>query len=122
MHAELIKAVVLVSCPCDVAAFRSHMARQQWNPLWLLPVRAVSSIFTLPQMSATMSVVAISGGKDQIAPEVYARDYVTAAQRHHVLHASYTSIPGEGHEILLSPKVAQFVTEIVRGSDYLISK
>ena len=111
LHVGLIEKVVLVSCPCDIAAFRNHMARQQWNPLWLLPVRAVSPMRTLPHMGVNTAIAAISGDKDSIAPEEYARDYVKAAQLLHIRQVSFTSLPGQGHEILLNPEVLQLATE-----------
>lgn len=107
-HKGLIRKVVLVSCPCDVVAFRRHMAVEQWNPLWLLPVRAVSPLQTLAEMSATTSVLAITGENDQVALPVYASEYVAAAERR-MLDAHFVGLTGKAHEVLLDPEVIRLV-------------
>ncbi len=113
LHAGLIQTVVLVSCPCDVVAFRRHMAVQQWNPFWLLPVHALSPLRTLSQMSVATSVQAISGDEDQTALPVYASEYVNAAKSR-MINAHFISLPGKEHEILLDPEVIQLVAREIR--------
>jgi len=104
LHPGLVQHVFLVSCPCDVPAFRQHMARLQWGPLWLIPVHSLSPQQTLDQMQGGTEVTAISGANDPIALPEYAQAYVTKAKGQGI-SASMIQIPGKGHEILNEPEV-----------------
>jgi pimeloyl-ACP methyl ester carboxylesterase len=113
LHPGLVQTAILVSCPCDVPAFRHHMAKSQWDPPWLFPVVALSPLATLQQMDAFTSVVAISGDEDPIALPQYSKSYISAANLRG-LNASMISIPRQGHEILLLPKVIQLVVGAIQ--------
>jgi pimeloyl-ACP methyl ester carboxylesterase len=104
----LIQHAFLVGCPCDIDPFRRHMARLQWSPLWLLPVRSLSPLDTVSQMSTGTEVTAISGANDPLTLPQYAQDYVAKA-RSQGITASMVVIPGKGHEILLDPAVIELV-------------
>ena len=80
LNRGLVQHVFLVGCPCDVPAFRRHMARLQWNPMWLLPTHGLSPLETLNKMEKGIGVTAISGTKDPITLPQYARAYVTKAK------------------------------------------
>jgi pimeloyl-ACP methyl ester carboxylesterase len=108
LHPGLVQTAILVSCPCDVPAFRLHMAKSRWGPPWLFPVNALSPLTTLRQMNSFTSIVAISGDQDSIALPQYSKSYIAAANLRG-LTASMISITGEGHEILLLPQVIQLV-------------
>ncbi|MGH9782083.1 MAG: alpha/beta hydrolase, partial [Candidatus Acidiferrales bacterium] len=56
LNPGLVKHVFLVGCPCDVPAFRRHMARLQWSPLWLVPVHSLSPMQTLDQMKKNTAI------------------------------------------------------------------
>jgi predicted esterase len=113
LHPGLVQTAILVSCPCDVPAFRRHMAKAQWSPVWLLPVNALSPLQTLPEMSSATSILAISGSQDPIALPQYTTKYIQAAKARG-LTASMVSIPGQGHEILLLPKVVQLTVQQIQ--------
>lgn len=106
----LVQTEILVSCPCDVPAFRQHMAQLQRSPVWLLPVRSLSPIVTLDSMSPAVTVIAISGANDPIALPEYAEAYVRKAQSRG-LSASIKLIPNQGHEILLNDAVIKEVAQ-----------
>jgi pimeloyl-ACP methyl ester carboxylesterase len=114
LHPGLVHHVFLVGCPCDVPAFRKHMAQLQWGPLWLLPVRSLSPITTIDQMQKSTGITAISGSNDPIALPQYAESYVAKARRLGI-SASMIVLPGQGHEILNDPAVVNAVADELRG-------
>jgi pimeloyl-ACP methyl ester carboxylesterase len=111
----LAQHVFLVGCPCDVPAFRRHMAHLQWNPLWLLPSGSLSPLETLNHMGTGTKVTAISGANDPIALPSYARSYVARATARGI-SASMVTIPDRGHEILNDPIVVQEVAKAIRAA------
>jgi predicted alpha/beta hydrolase family esterase len=115
LNPELIQHAFLVGCPCDVPAFRRHMARLQWSPMWLLPTHSLSPLQTLDRMGDGTIVTAISGANDPIALPQYARSYVAKA-RERGISADMIVIPNQGHEILNDPLVIQEVAKAVRSS------
>ena len=113
LNPALAKHVFLVGCPCDVPAFRGHMARLQWSPLWFLPTRSLSPMQTLDQMEKSTALTAISGSDDPIALPRYAESYVAKARRLGI-SASMVVLPGKGHEILNDPAVVSLVAKSIR--------
>jgi pimeloyl-ACP methyl ester carboxylesterase len=113
---RLIDSLILVSCPCDVPAFRKHMARQQFSPFWLWPSESESPLDTVDRVTATR-IFAITGEDDPITPVIFARAYIEAAARRG-LSATLTILPDRGHEILHDDAVIeltqQLVTELMR--------
>jgi predicted esterase len=114
LNPGLVKHVFLVGCPCDVSAFRQHMARLQWSPFWLLPVHSLSPSQTLPQLTNTTQVTAISGANDPITLPPYAHAYIAKAKAQGI-SASLIMIPNQGHEILNEPDVIREVARAARG-------
>ena len=113
LNPGLVQHVFLVGCPCDVQAFRRHMARSQWTPMWLLPARSLSPIETLDQMQAATKVTTISGTNDPITLPQYAEAYIAKAKARGI-SATMVKIPGKGHEILNDPAVMTEVARAVR--------
>jgi pimeloyl-ACP methyl ester carboxylesterase len=114
LNIGLVRQVFLVGCPCDVSAFRQHMARLQWSPFWLFPVNSLSPIQTLPQMRNATQVTAISGVNDPITLPQYARAYIAKASAQRI-SASLIMISNQGHEILNEPDVIREVAKAARG-------
>ena len=106
--------VVLVSCPCNVPAFRRYMAAKQMNPIWLLPTKSLSPLDTVGDLRSGTSVLAISGDKDTVALPKYARTYVEAAKANG-LNAELTLLAGRSHEILNDPETLRLVEARVAG-------
>jgi len=113
LHPGLVQHAFLVGCPCDVPAFRQHMAHAQWAPLWLLPVHSLSPLQTLDQMQHGTEVTAISGADDPITLPQYAQAYVAKAKGQGI-SASMIEIPNKGHEILNEPEVVSEVAKAAR--------
>lgn len=108
----LVDSLVLVSCPCDVPAFRRHMARAQLSPFWLWPGNSQSPLDTVAAVTPPTWVLAITGGQDRITAAAYARAYVDAAVRRG-LDARLDILPGRGHEILHDEAVVESVRQRV---------
>jgi poly(3-hydroxybutyrate) depolymerase len=113
LNPGLVKHAFLIGCPCDVPAFRRHMAQLQSGPLWLLPVHSLSPLQTLDQMNKTTAVTAISGSNDPLALPQYAQAYIAKAGRLGI-SAEMILLPGKGHEILNDGTVLDRVAASVR--------
>jgi pimeloyl-ACP methyl ester carboxylesterase len=109
----LVKQLFLISCPCDVPAFRHHMATTQFNPLWLVPSKSLSPMETVKQMSSDISVIAVSGADDRTTLPQYARAYTRAA-RSRGIKALLLTLSGKGHEILNEDAVTEIVADSVK--------
>jgi predicted esterase len=112
LNPGLVKHVFLVGCPCDVPAFRRHMARRQGNPFWLVPVQSLSPMQTLDQMNKSTRITAISGSDDPIALPQYAQTYVAKAKALGI-PAEMVVLPGQGHEILNESAVIERIAASV---------
>jgi alpha/beta superfamily hydrolase len=110
---KLIQQIFLVGCPCNVPAFRRHMARLQWSPVWLLPVNSLSPDQALDQMDLAVKITAISGSEDALTLPDYAQAYVDKASARGMT-ASMMIVPGQGHEILNSAPVLAHVAAGLR--------
>jgi len=111
----LVQHVFLVGCPCDVPAFRRHMARLHRSPMWLLPAQSMSPMQTLDRMEKGTEVTAISGVNDPVTLPEYARNYIAKAKTLGI-SASMIILPNEGHEILDNPAVITQVSQAMRGA------
>lgn len=109
---ELINSLVLISCPCDVPAFRLHMARQQLSPFFLWPSDSESPLDTVNALQPMTRIFAITGEQDPITLVEYARKYTDAAVARG-LTATLTVVPERGHEILNDKAVLQFTQQRV---------
>lgn len=104
LYPGLARGALLVSCPCDVPAFRWSMMKHQWNPLWLIPVRAVSPQDHVQQIPRSTIVRLVVGSADPVTPPqltlAFARTLEADGGNVQVL-----VLKGFGHEILLQPAV-----------------
>lgn len=106
-----VDSLILVSCPCDVPAFRRHMAREHLSPFWLWPSSSESPLETVGRLKANR-VIAVTGEQDPITLVAYARDYIRAA-RDHGLNSTLTILPERGHEILNDDAVLELTRQRV---------
>jgi alpha-beta hydrolase superfamily lysophospholipase len=114
LNTGLVRQVFLVGSPCDVPAFRQHMARLQGSPFWLFPVHSLSPMQMLSQMRDATQVTAISGANDPITLPQYAHAYIAKASAQGI-SASLIMIPNQGHEILNEPDVIREVAKAAGG-------
>jgi pimeloyl-ACP methyl ester carboxylesterase len=115
LNPGLIDHVYLVGCPCDVPAFRKHMAEAQHDFMWRLPVESLSPMDTLDKMQKSTVITAISGSDDPITLPIYAQAYIEKAKARG-LDATMVTLPGEGHEILLDPRVIDIIARDARAT------
>lgn len=111
-HPGIAVGVVLVSCPCDVPAWRQHMDSAQHAPIWRLPVRSLSPLELAPQVDARTAVRVVVGSADHITPPAFSRPYVQRLTARGI-HADLVELKGAGHDILLDPRVLREITSVL---------
>lgn len=97
-----IDGALMVSCPCDLVAWRRHMLRMQWNPIWLMPVKSLSPVDLADHVRPGVVVRMLVGSEDPLAPPELTQEYA-AALRKHGDNVTVTVAPGLKHDILLEP-------------------
>jgi len=102
----LARGALLVSCPCDVPAFRWGMMKYQWNPLWLIPVHAVSPQDHARQIPRTTIVRMVVGSGDPLTPPPLTLAFARALEANGG-NVKVLVLKDVGHEILLHPAVFQ---------------
>jgi pimeloyl-ACP methyl ester carboxylesterase len=106
LYPGLARGALLVSCPCDVPAFRWSMMKHQWNPLWLIPVRAVSPLDHAQQIPESTIVRLVVGSTDPVTPPPLTLAFARALEANG-RNVQVLVLKGFGHEILLQPAVLQ---------------
>ena len=107
----LADGALLVSCPCDVPAFRKHMAEKQMYPMWLLPVNSVSPLDLIPDVPLTTHVRMLVGIEDSVAPPAITEEYA-AGLRARGVDVRVMEVPGEEHDMFLEPVVFEQLKEL----------
>ncbi len=97
-----VNGALLVSCPCDLPAWRSHMLKVQGNPIWLAPVDSLSPLDLAGKVPTTVHVRMLVGSDDPVAPPELTQRYAEAL-RNHGVDVTVTTAPGLKHDILLEP-------------------
>jgi pimeloyl-ACP methyl ester carboxylesterase len=111
-HPGLVNGAVLVSCPCDVPAWRLHMDSAQHIPLWRLAVTSLSPLDLVAHVDPHTVVRIVVGTADAVAPPAFSRIYAKRLQAHGV-QARLVEVPGAGHDILLDPRVIHEITDLL---------
>lgn len=104
LYPHLARGALLVSCPCDVPAFRWSMMKLQWNPLWLIPVNAVSPQAHVAQIPKDTIVRMVVGSVDPIAPPPLTFAFADALKADGG-DVQVMVLKNLGHEIFLEPAV-----------------
>jgi pimeloyl-ACP methyl ester carboxylesterase len=119
-HPGLAEGALLVSCPCDVPAWRAYMkgmrpAKQA--AIWEGAVPSLSPVALAKDVAPRTRVRLVVGSADDVAPPRFSREYVDTLTRHGV-DARLSIEPGLGHDILLEPAVMSelrsLITELAR--------
>jgi pimeloyl-ACP methyl ester carboxylesterase len=111
---KLVDAALMVSCPCDVPAWRQHMLRVQKSPIWLEPVKSLSPLDLAGRVPSTVRVRMLVGSDDPVAPPEFSQRYADALRKHGD-DVNLTVLPGLKHNILLEPQVMEALKKIVEG-------
>jgi predicted esterase len=113
-HPALAQGAVLVSCPCNVPAFRMHMKEFTKVPdVWDVPVKSLSPHEGVAKVSKQIKVMVISGDKDEVALPRFSQEYYGLLQKQQV-PVEFINIAGEGHEILLNEQVLAAIGRMVK--------
>lgn len=110
-HPDLAEEAVLVSCPCDVPAWRAWMAGKQAAQAWRGPVQSLSPQAVVDGIAPSARIHLWVGARDATALPRFSQAYVEAL-RARGLTADLTIVPGRKHGILLDPAVIQGVEAI----------
>jgi pimeloyl-ACP methyl ester carboxylesterase len=108
----LANAALLVSCPCDVPAWRKHMLDVQKNPIWLAPVKSLSPMDLVGKVPHSVRVRMLVGGDDPVAPPELSQRYADALKKQGDA-VSLRIVPGLKHNILLEPPVFDALKALV---------
>ncbi len=109
----LANAALLVSCPCDVTAWRKHMLNLKKNPIWLAPVHSLSPMDLAGKVPRSVRVRMLVGGDDPVAPPELSQRYAEALRRQGD-DVRLSIVPGLKHNILLEPVVLQALKALVQ--------
>ena len=110
LHPGLVQQAILVSCPCDVPAFRHHMWQFQHAPLWLFPTHSISPLDALVHADKNLAITAISGADDPLALPPYADAYVKKANSQGIT-ATMVLLPQKQHEIFTERAVIDAIAQ-----------
>jgi pimeloyl-ACP methyl ester carboxylesterase len=97
-----VDAGFMVSCPCDLVAWRKHMLQMQNDPIWLIPVKSLSPIDLASKVPRSVRVRLIVGSEDSVAPAELSQHYAEVL-RNDGDDVTLTIAPGLEHNILLEP-------------------
>jgi len=114
-----VDGALLVSCPCDLVAWRKQMSKvQPGNPGWSKPIHALSPQELAPKVSPAVHVSVLAGAKDDVAPPSMSRDYAGTLKKRSN-NVTLTVAPETGHEVFLEPvtygTLATLVESLRRG-------
>jgi pimeloyl-ACP methyl ester carboxylesterase len=105
MQPDLADGVVLVSCPCDLGAWR--MGRRTW-------VRSEDPMRWATKARAPVKVVALTGSQDDNTSPELARTFVAALKTRGV-DAAFELVPGATHNSAFSsPEVAHAIGVLLK--------
>jgi predicted esterase len=108
----LANAALLLSCPCDVPAWRQHMKTLYPSPLWDQPVPSVSPMNVVDKISQKTRIWMMVGEKDNVAPPDFTQRYAAALKKHGI-DADVTVLPGRDHEILLDDAAIPELSKVI---------
>jgi pimeloyl-ACP methyl ester carboxylesterase len=108
---KLVDSALMVSCPCDVPAWRQHMLRMQKNPIWLLPVKSLSPLDLVEKVPRCVRIRMLVGSEDPVAPPEFSQRYADALKKQGD-DVSLKILPGLKHNILLEPQVMEALKEV----------
>lgn len=111
-HPEVADAALLLACPCDLQAWRTHMMTLRPSPVWQRPHQGLSPLDSAAGVPSTSIVELLVGDEDDVVRIEYSDDYASALRARDV-EARVTVLPGLGHNILLQPAVVSEAIELI---------
>ncbi|WP_334361431.1 MULTISPECIES: alpha/beta hydrolase family protein [unclassified Bradyrhizobium] len=111
-----VDGALLVSCPCDVTAWRKHMQSVKGGAIWERDVRSRSPLALVDSVPASAKIWLLVGSDDQITPSALTLVYAEALRNRNVA-VNVTIAPGLGHNILLEPIAMERLEEVASTID-----
>jgi pimeloyl-ACP methyl ester carboxylesterase len=111
-----VDGALLVSCPCDLAAWRKHMQSVKGGAIWERPVRSLSPLALVDGVAASAKVWLLVGSEDQITPSTLTLAYAEALRNRNIA-VQVTIAPGLGHRILLELVAMERLQEVASTID-----
>jgi predicted esterase len=99
---SIANAALLVSCVCDLEAWRKHMRSTKGGQIWERPVRSLSPLALIDGVPTSTKVSMLVGSDDQTTPPNLTLAYAEKLQNRGIA-VDVTISPGLGHNILLEP-------------------
>jgi pimeloyl-ACP methyl ester carboxylesterase len=111
-----VDGALLVSCPCDVTAWRKYMQSVKGGDIWEQPVRSLSPLALVNSVPVSVKIWLLVGSDDHIAPPALTLAYADAL-RNRGIAVNVTVAPGLSHNILLDPVAMERLKEAVSTDD-----
>ncbi|WP_319024607.1 alpha/beta hydrolase family protein [Microbulbifer taiwanensis] len=112
-HGDLIDDALLVSCPCDVNAWRSGMLQLTGYPVFKGEIDTLSPIEQVAKLSDHTNITMIVGSRDKVAPPELSEGYRAAASKAGKEIRLVRLEKGE-HDIFLEPEVIAELTSMLK--------
>lgn len=111
LYPLLIDHAFLVSCPCDVNAWRENMVALTGKSIFDGHIDALSPIDLVGRVNRKTAMSLLVGKNDRVAPPVLSETYKTAAEKSGV-NVTLAIVEGR-HDIFLSPDILNAVMDII---------
>jgi predicted esterase len=114
-HPGLAQGALLVSCPCDVPAWRAYMKSQRpasQASIWEGPVPSLSPVALAAAVSPATRVRLVVGAADDVAPPRFSEEYRDALSQHGI-DVALEIEPGLTHDMLLEPVVMRQLEQLL---------
>lgn len=111
----LAQGALLVSCPCDVPAWRAYMKEQrppEQAAIWQGALASLSPVTLAADVARATRVRLVVGAADNVAPPRFSQEYARALARHGV-DVELKIEPGLEHNILLAPVVIEELERLI---------
>lgn len=112
-HPELIDAALLVSCPCDVRAWRESMFRLTNYSGFQGELSTLSPIDQVSRLSPQASVTLVVGKQDPVTPPFLSEHYEAAASNAGK-KVQLLQLADKDHEIFLDPAVYALIVPMLK--------
>lgn len=107
LYPNLIDEVFIVSCPCNINAWRADMYKKSNYEGFKGHLDISSPVALVGNISEETQINVLVGGKDEVTKPYLSQEYVQALKQANK-QVEFALIPG-GHEVFLAPQVVQAV-------------
>ena len=114
LRPDLMDAMVLVSCPCTLPEWRSHMARQDRSAPWKAPVRSLDPLQTAGGVRPALRAAILVGNDDRHTLPKFSREYAEALALRGIA-TDFRVLPGKTDDILLDAQVLEATVKLAAG-------